>query len=171
MNRLRRIAVAASLSLGMLSMPTMALAVTEVTYALRGTEIWATSSRGVFVGVAVATGDRGVWQATIDHNPVPTLANPSPALITGGSFAFDGRVRDLAGTFDPDGGLITLESDVQPCGRQTYRVVGDLTLTSPAAGTADFEAVVTHHRYLLWGRHCITYAATVTGSVTFLLTP
>ncbi len=167
MNRLSRIALAASLSLGMLSMPTMALAATNVTYALRGSEISATVSRGVFVGVAVATDDYGTWQATIDHNPVPTSLNAS-ALVTGGSFAFDGKRRDLAGTFDP-GGSITLETDV-PCGKQTYRVVGDLTLTGPTAGTADFEAVVTHHRICLWGRP-VTYAATVKGSVTFRLTP
>ncbi|MEK6191859.1 MAG: hypothetical protein AABM41_05995 [Chloroflexota bacterium] len=167
MNRLSRIALAASLSLGMLSMPTMALAATDVTYALRGSEIAATEFTGVFVGVAVATDDYGTWQATIDHDSVPTKKNKS-AEVTGGSFAFDGELRDLAGTFDP-GGSITLETDVQPCGKQTYRVVGDLTLTGPTAGTADFEAVVTHHRIFLWG-HCITYAATVKGSVTFHLT-
>lgn len=166
MNRLSRIALAASLSLGMLSMPTMALAATKVTYALSGTEIWATEFTGVFVGVAVAKDDYGPWQATIDHTLVPTSVGAS-AEVTGGSFAFDGRLRDLAGTFDP-GGSITLETDV-PCGNQTYRVVGDLTLTGPTAGTADFEAVVTHHRICLWGRP-ITYAATVEGSVTFRLT-
>ena len=165
--RLSRIALAVSLSLGMLSMPTMALAATNVTYALRGGEISATASRGVFVGVAVATDDYGTWQATIDHTLVPTSVGAS-AEVTGGSFAFDGRLRDLAGTF-VTGGSITLRTDV-PCGKQTYSVVGDLTLTGPTAGTANFEAVVTHHRICLWGRP-ITYAATVKGSVTFLLTP
>jgi hypothetical protein len=161
MDRFRRLAIAASLSLALVGVPAMTLAATQVTYAVSGVEYAATTTVGSFAGVAVATDDYGTWQATIAHSPL----NSSPATITGGTFTLDGKVRDLAGTFVT--GSITLLTTVT-CGKQTYSVSGSLNVTAGGSGTADFGAVLTHYRFCLWG-HPITYAATVKGSVTFHL--
>lgn len=175
MNRFRRLTIAVSLSLALVSVPAMALATTDVTYAISGVEYAATTTVGSFAGVAVTVpaGDYGTWQATIFHDTLPTTTPPPnpTAKITGGSFTLDGKVRDLAGTITS--GSITQTEGFTGCGRQTYNVVGTLT---PAAGTitafvtASFGAVLTHYRiWLWWVRQCKTYAATVKGSVTFTL--
>jgi hypothetical protein len=157
MNRFRKLALALSLSLALVSVPAMALAA-DATYAISGIEYAATATVGSFAGVAFAADDYGTWRATIAH----TSLDSSPASITGGSFVLDGRVRDLAGTFD-NGGSITQTGGFTGCGKQTYSVAGTLN-----AGAAAFGAILTHYRIWLWGR-CITYAATVKGSVSFHL--
>ncbi len=164
MHRMHRLAVAASLSLALIAIPAVALASTNVTYAVSGAEYAATSTVGSFAGVAVAVDDYGVWQATVVHGPLPTTVSGS-AAITGGSFTLDGRVRDLTGSFA--GGSVTLLT-TSSCGKQTYWVAGQLNLTSGGSGTADFASLLTHYRFSLFGR-CITYAATIKGSVTFHL--
>jgi hypothetical protein len=164
MLRLRRLAAAASLSLAVIALPTVVLASTDVTYAVSGAEYAATTTVGSFAGVALASDDYGVWQAVVVHNPLPTTTGASTA-ITGGTFSLEGRVRDLAGGFT--GGSVTLTSD-SACARQTFSVDGQLTLTAGGTGTADFAAQLTHYRIYLFGR-CITYGATVKGTVTFHL--
>ena len=164
MNRFRRTILAASLGLTLMSAPAMALAATDVTYAISGVEYAATDTTGSFFGFALAADDYGTWLATIDHAALPTSVNGT-ANITGGAFALDGKIRDLAGAVD-NGGLITLLT-TSPCGKQTYSVVGALTLAG-GAGSATFNAVLTHFRTLLRGR-CITFAATVKGAVAFHL--
>jgi hypothetical protein len=164
MDRFRRMLLAASLGLTLVCVPTIALATTN-TYSISGVEYAATTYVGSFAGVAVAADDYGTWKATILHDELPTV--PGTAGITGGSFALDGKVRDLAGTVN-SGGVITLLT-TSDCGKQTYSVVGSLTLAANA-GWAGFNAVLTHYRIWLWG-HCITYAATVKGYVAFHLTP
>ena len=157
MNRFRRLSIAVSLSLALVSVPAMALGA-DATYAVAGVEYAATDTVGSFAGVAAAADDYGTWQATIVH----TSLSGGTAVITGGSFALDGRVRDLAGTFDT-GGSIVQTGGFSGCGNQTYSVAGTLNL-----GSAAFSAVLTHFRIWLWG-HCITYAATVKGFATFHL--
>jgi len=159
MNRFHRLAIAASLSLALVGVPAISLATTPVTvtYAISGFEYAATTNVGSFAGAAVAADDYGTWQATINHDPLDSIA----PTITGGSFTLSGKVRHLAGTFD-SGGPITLLTNIS-CGKQTYSVDGTLNV-----GRATFHAVLTHYRFCLWG-HPITYAATVTGWVTFLL--
>lgn len=164
MTRLRKMAVALSLIVGLVSMPAVALATTNVTYGVSGVEYAATETVGSFAGVAWASDDAGTWQTTVVHGPLPTGVGLS-AAITGGSFAVNGAVRDLAGGID--GGSIKLLT-TSTCGRQTYSVVGHLVLTSGGSGDADFATVLTHYRIFLFGR-CITYAATVRGGVTFHL--
>jgi len=77
----------------------------------------------------------------------------------------DGQIRDMAGAIN--GGTLTLLT-TSSCGRQTFRVLAHLTLTSGGTGDADAAMLLTHYRLLFLG-HCITYAATVQGSVTFHL--
>lgn len=158
MGRFRRMFVALSLGLALISVPTISLATTEVTYSISGVEYAATTTVGSFAGVALAADDFGTWQATIVH----TSLSGGTATITGGSFALNGNVLDLAGTFD-NGGSITQTGGLLGCGKQTYSVAGTLN-----AGSAVFGAVLTHYRVWLWGR-CITYAATVKGLATFHL--
>lgn len=161
MNRFSRLTIAVSLSLALVGVPAMTLAATDVTYALKGVEYAATPSVGSFAGVTVAADDYGAWQATIVHESLDS----SPTAITGGSFALDGHVRDLAGTIT--GGSITLLT-TSSCGKQTYSISGSFAVSAGGSGTAAFTAVLTHYRVRIWG-HCVTYAATVNGSVTFHL--
>jgi len=165
MHRMHRLAVAASLSLALIAIPAVAVANTDVTYAIRGAEYAATPTVGSFAGIAVAADDYGAWKATVVHDLLPTVVGSSAPINPCGSFTLDGRVRDLAGAFL--GVSVTLLSD-SSCGKQTYSVAGQLNLTAGGPGTADFGALLTHHRIFLFGR-CITYAATVKGSVTFAL--
>jgi hypothetical protein len=164
MQRLRSLAFAAGLALTLVNMPATALAASDVTFRLAGNEVFATSSKGIFVGVAAASDDVGVWQATVLHGALPTSVG-STAAVVGGSFALNGRVRDLAGAVN--GGSIRLLT-TSACGNQTYRVIGSVAVTQGATGTASFNTVLTHYRIPLWGR-CITYGASVTGGVSFHL--
>jgi hypothetical protein len=164
MNRFRRLAIAAGLSLAVVSVPAISLATTptNVTYAISGFEYGATPTVGSFAGFAVAADDYGPWQATIVHT---SLSSGTATITAAGSFALYGKVRHLAGTFA--NGSITQTGGFTGCGQQTYSVIGHLILAA-GAGAADFGAVLTHYRIWLWGQ-CITYAATVKGSVIFSL--
>jgi hypothetical protein len=132
-------------------------------YTLSGFEIAATSTVGTFVGVGTTADDAGAWSATINH----TMLTGGTATITGGTFAYNGIVRHIAGTFT--GGSLTqtsCSSGSSPCANQTYAVTGSLTLTAPGPGTGKFKAILTHYRLRLFGQ-CIVYAATVKGGARF----
>ena len=166
MNRFRRLAIATSLTLTLVSVPAFTLGTTDLPYAISGVEYAATSAVGSFAGVTVAADDYGTWRATIAHDALPTTLFASSSVTpSGSSFALDGKVRDLAGGFAS--GSITLLT-TSTCSKQTYAVTGSLNLTAGGSGTADFAATLTHYRIWLWGR-CITYGATVKGLVTFHL--
>jgi hypothetical protein len=137
--------------------PAAALASTSVTYGVRGAEVYATATRGVFVGVSWTADDGGTWRAVVDHTPFDAQRN---AVIVGGSFSMDGLKRDASGTFTS--GQVTLTAADPGCGRETFGVVGAMDLAG--GGTGDFNAALTHYRTSIFGR-CITYAATVNGSV------
>lgn len=145
-----------------LAASTFATSPVSFTYKLSGVEIGATSTVARFVGVGVAADDVGTWSASVNHTGLTAGA----ATIEGGTFAYDGTVRDIAGTFT--GGSLTQTSGFTGCTNQTYLVTGSLGLTSPSAGTGTFTAVLTHHR--VWVRlfnRCIVYSATVKGEATF----
>lgn len=161
---LRRLGVAAGLTLALAALPTPAVGTTTVSYAVRGAEYAATSTVGSFAGAAVASGDYGVWQATVVHGALPTSVLGS-TTITGGRFDLEARVRDMTGSFV--GGSVTLLT-TSACGQQTYWVAGSLVLTAGGSGTAAFGALLTHYRISLFGR-CFTYGARVKGSVTLHL--
>jgi len=161
--RLRILFLAITTAITITAVPAVALAATAVPYAVSGFEYAATATAGSFAGAAAAPDDLGTWRATVVHGPLPV--NPGgTAPVTGGTFGLNGHLRDLAGGLD--GGTITLLT-TSSCGKQTYSVTGHLILAS-GMGDASFGMVLTHYRLRLFGS-CITYGATVQGSVTFHL--
>jgi len=163
--RLQIFFLATFTALGITTAPGVAAAASTVTYAVSGFEYAATPTVGSFAGAAATPDDFGTWQATVVHGPLP-VDQGGTASVTGGTFGLDGQARDLAGGID--GGTIMLLT-TSTCGRQTYSVTGHLTLAPSGTGDATFAMLLTHYRLRLFGR-CISYAATVQGSVTFNLT-
>ena len=162
LRRLRILFLATMVAVAITAVPAVAFATTTVTYGVSGFEYAATTTAGSFAGAAAAPDDLGTWRATVLHGALP--GNPGgTAPVTGGTFALDGHTRDLTGGMD--GGTITLLT-TSGCGRQTYSVTGHLTLAPGGTGDASFAMFLTHYRLSLFGR-CITYGATVQGSVTF----
>ena len=164
MNRFRRLTIAVSLSLALVSVPAMALATTRVTYFISGVELpGATDTVGSFAGVAFAFApfDYGTWQATIVHDATTIYATDG---TTTSSFALDGKVRDVQGVFT-GGSLTKTGGFIGDCPKETFTVVGALALDG--GGTGWFSATLTHYRKVLSVVGCTTYFATVRGSVTF----
>jgi hypothetical protein len=140
----------------------VAAASTSISYEVRGVEVYATATRGVFTGVAWAADDYGSWYAVVDHSVFDAART---ATITGGTFYLNGYRRDVSGTFD-SGGTVQLRSADLGCGREVFDVDGTLTLAG--GGTGVFDATLVHYRRSLFGR-CITYSATVSGTVALTL--
>jgi hypothetical protein len=131
--------------------------------SIAGTEVAFTSTQGRFVGTA--SGDLpGAWQAVVDHTPL----DPN-ATITGGTFTLatvlNGSGVTVLGTF-AQGGTITRIKAGTGCRDQVYTVADTLTDVGVGGGTGTgaVTATLTHHRTRILG-HCITYAATVVGTV------
>lgn len=122
-----------------------------------GAEVAATSTQGTFAGAA-SGGLPGSWVAVVDH----TVLSPS-ATITGGTFVFQTQSGSrIDGTFDPKG-TVSFISGSAGCTNQTYSVKDSLTFAKGATGT--FTAVLTHYRTIFFGT-CVTYGASVAGSLT-----
>ena len=155
---------AAALLLGSMLAANVAIAAasTSISYQVRGVEVYATATRGVFTGVAWAADDYGDWYAVVDHSAFDAART---ATITGGTFDLNGHRRDVSGTFD-SGGTVLLRWADSGCGREVFDVDGTLTLAG--GGTGVFDATLVHYRTSLFGR-CITYGATVSGTVAFTL--
>lgn len=144
------------------------VAASTLTYAISGVEYAATDKQAKFAGVAVAPDDYGTWNAVVDHT---VLSTSGGATITGGTFSYDGKVRDIAGTFNNTDGTLTLTGALPGCSKQTFAVYAPLTVTVTPGDTAAsglFSGTLTHYRMKLFGQ-CIPYAATVKGSVAFTL--
>jgi hypothetical protein len=156
-SRLTRHVAGPLLGLLLVLQPVTALGATTVTYGVSGAEVYATATRGVFVGVGWAADDYATWKAVVDHTPFDADRN---AVITGGSFSLDGLKRDATGTFTS--GSVTLTWAAPGCGNETFSVVGSFAIAG--GGDGDFKATLKHYRTSIWGR-CVTYAATVSGSV------
>jgi hypothetical protein len=139
-----------------------AAAAGSYTDSITGVEVAATSTEGTFAGSASGALP-GYWQATVDH----TKLSPN-ATITGGSFSVDtylnGTLAEVDGTFA--GGTVTLENPTKRCVNQYYDINGSLTHVGIGGGDGSglFTAVLTHYRTRLFG-YCVTYSASVTGSV------
>ena len=140
-------------------------AASSVVYSIAGVETGFTDTSSSFAGAAVATDDAGLWQAVVDRTPFDAERN---ALITGGAFRLDGRVRDLQGVIS-SGTITNLKSN---CRRELFAIEGDIALVdtngTPTGGTGHFSATLTHYLARLNGE-CVIYFATVDGSVTFTL--
>ncbi|HET9082072.1 MAG TPA: hypothetical protein VFO01_16370 [Trebonia sp.] len=143
--------------------PTAAKAATASSDSISGLEYAATSAQGRFVGIASGALP-GAWSVTVDHTPLG-----ASAAITGGNFhlatRLDGTLTVVTGDFTR--GTVTRLSGFTGCASQRYTVngvLGDVGLGSAGRGTGTFAATLTHYRTKIFG-HCVTYSATVSGSL------
>lgn len=159
MRSLRWIVPALVAVVAMLLVPGSATAATTYRDQVKGFEYSATPTVGKFAGTA--TGQLpGAFNATVVHDLLsPTVGDP--VAITGGSFALY-SFRTITGTFKA-GGTITLLETLPNCGNEKYRVEGPLGLAS--GGSGNFTVTLTHLRTPVGGG-CLTYGATVAGSLT-----
>jgi len=161
----RRLCVAIGVTAAITVFAAPAWSQSHVTYSLAGVETAATSTRGTFVGVALAGDDFGRWGAVIQHDP---LNSPSP-LVTGGGFAINGQVRDLQG-FITAGTIRRLGGS---CRQETFAVTGGVLLVDgfgvPNGGSGAFGVKLTHYGFGLPGGGCFTFFATVEGLTTLAL--
>ena len=152
--------------------PTPAIAGPEPSlhdYPLAGLEIRATSVLGTFVGGAGDSSPGGMlWKAVVRHTPLTRTA-ASPALIIGGGVQLQlwsqEGLSQTSRIFS--GGTITYAADRSSgsaCGQQVFHVSATLATTNASDDSGLLEAYLTHHRRSVFG-HCITYAATVRGSL------
>jgi hypothetical protein len=132
-----------------------------------GYEFYATSTEGQFAGSA--SGDLpGSWSADVLHTPLS--GSPQTAAIDGGTFDLYTRLHNqstlISGTFT--GGSVTQTGGFADCSNETYSVNGLLGGVGIAGksdhGSGTFSAVLTHYRFSLFG-DCVTYAASISGSV------
>ena len=154
---LNRVCVAVAVTAGLTLLAAPASAQTEeIAYALAGVEIVAEPNEGTFVGVAIGPDDFGTWGAVVDHYPLD-----GSVPITGGSFAINGQVRDLAGSIT-DGQVTRLGGS---CRRETFDVTGHVALFQGGIGA--FAIRLTHYGQRVPGGGCVTFFATVEGLITF----
>jgi hypothetical protein len=136
---------------------------TATTYRVAGAEIFATSTEGVFVGTASRSGGvAGTWYADVLHDPL----DPHGA-ITGGSFGMLLASAPHVITGDFRSGWVGQRAAGRRCTDQTYSVTGRLRPVTAGSRTTSgtFSVILTHLRTPVLGR-CVTYGATVGGSVT-----
>ena len=143
--------------------PAAAVAATTSSASISGFEYAATSAQGRFVGIASGALP-GAWSVTVDHTPLRTSA-----AITGGDFQLatrlDGTLTAVTGDFTR--GTVRQLSGFTGCANRRYAVhgvLGDVGSGSAGRGTGTFAAMVTHYHTKIFG-HCVTYAASVSGSL------
>jgi hypothetical protein len=143
--------------------PAAARAATTSSDSISGFEYAATSAQGRFVGIASGALP-GAWSVTVDHTPLGTSA-----AMTGGALhlvtRLDGTLTAVTGDFTR--GTVRQLSGFTGCASQRYAVhgvLGDVGPGSAGRGTGTFAATLTHYRTKIFG-HCVTYAASVSGSL------
>jgi hypothetical protein len=147
----------------------IANASTTTTYddSLSGVEYYATPTLGAFTGTA--SGDLpGTFDTQVQHTPLTTTAT-----ITGGSFTLytiiGNALATVSGQFKD--GLVTQTDKMKGgCRNQHYAVTGALQnvgVGGAGTGTGSFDATLTHYRVRV-GRECITYFATIAGTVSLI---
>ena len=165
---MRVVLAAAVAAVAIAVLPATAAAQTTYNDQIVGAEIAATSTQGTFVGRA--RGDLpGAWKAVVQHTPL------SPGgTITGGSFSlwtlFGGAPARVRGNVS--GGTITQTNAGAGCTNQTYDVTGTLANVSVASvsnGTGSFAVVLTHYRAAFPFFGCVTYSASVAGTLSLTL--
>ncbi|HSH21609.1 MAG TPA: hypothetical protein VK992_03200 [Candidatus Caenarcaniphilales bacterium] len=150
-----------------LVVPGLARGAAFETYSVTGYEVWFTPTVGTFVGTGGGSvGTLSAWQSSIEHSVV---ISPT-GTITGGwatLYRLDG-VR-ISGYFSD--GTVQQTYDGPDCTDESHAVTGSLTSVSrsdsAAVGTGVFEATLVHHRAWFFGR-CISYSASVTGTISLL---
>ena len=148
----------------LLTWPAAAIAAATSSDSISGLEYAATSTQGRFVGIASGALP-GAWSVTVSHTPLGISAT-----ITGGDFHLvtrrDGTLNAVTGDFT--GGTVKQLSGFTGCVNRRYAVngvLGDLGFGSAGHGTGTFAAMLTHYRTNIFG-HCVTYSASVSGSLT-----
>jgi hypothetical protein len=140
----------------LLLVPGSALANRAYTVQVTGIEYSATATVGKFAGAATGRLP-GTWQARVVHEPITAARN---APITSGSFQLYSHTK-ITGRF-VDGGVRRLNTP-RTCADERFDVRGNLALDG--GGTGQFTVLLTHLRTTV-GARCVTYAATVEGTLT-----
>jgi hypothetical protein len=147
--------------------PASVLAAQTYSDTTRGYEYYATSTDGKFAGTASGALP-GDWNAGIQHTPLCLSCTPT-ATIAGGSFALATILNSLptlvTGRFT--GGTVQVTNVGANCTNQTFAVNGVLGSVGPwysGSGSGTFSATLTHYRYRIF-TSCITYSASVTGTI------
>jgi hypothetical protein len=146
----------------------------STSFAVTGSEYAFTSTVGSFAGTGFGNlGDVAFfWNTTVVHD---ALGSTPPIWIDGGSLKIDtvgptGK-DEITASFVYHGGTITQTVPGTNCTNQKYSVVGlldNVATNTTAGGTGNFSVTLTHHRARFPIVGCTTYAATVSGSATFM---
>jgi hypothetical protein len=148
-----------------LATPAVATAATSYTDSVYGAEYSATSTQGKFGGTAYGALP-GAWAATVNH----TVLNPS-GVVTGGDMSLTTALNGSPALVDGDvtGGAVTRKNPGSTgCVNQYYAVnltLGNLTANGAGNGSGSFAGTLTHYRRSVLGS-CVTYSATISGSLT-----
>jgi hypothetical protein len=151
--------------------PTAATAASSYTDTISGYEYYATSTDGKFAGNASGALP-GSWNADVQHTAL-CISCTTTATITGGSVQLTTTLNSIptliTGSFSD--GTVQVINPGAGCTKQTFAVNGNLENVGPwstGTGTGAFTAVLTHYRHSVFG-YCVTYGASVTGTLTLNL--
>jgi hypothetical protein len=164
---------------------TTSAAATEHTTLVSGFEMYATSSQGRFSGTATGQGQNGVsggWSIVVDHSSLDPCfrmrLGETCATVSGGSFTLtetSPTVELITGQFDSPGEVVPPQTNQiqllnrgDNCTTQLFKITDGLknvgTGSQRSSSGSSFVGYLWHHQRSFWGR-CITYAATVQGTV------
>jgi hypothetical protein len=136
---------------------------------IAGVEVAATSTQGTFVGVASGALP-GAWNAVVVHGPLPTTVGATAAISTGTfqlATVIGGTPETVDGSVDANSTGITMLNAGVGCTNQKFQISDTLSGVGPGGGTGSgvVLAQLVHHRTVIFG-HCVTYAATIGGTIT-----
>jgi hypothetical protein len=146
----------------------VAAAATTYSDSVSGFEYSATSTQGKFTGTASGALPGG-WAATVNH----TALNPS-ATVTGGDMSLATVLNGTAALVQGavyGGAVDRLNPYATGCVNQYYGVrltLVNVTVNGAGSGTGSFAGTLTHYRRSVLGT-CLTYSATISGSLTVTL--
>jgi hypothetical protein len=164
---------------------TTSVAATEHTTVVSGFEMYATSSQGRFSGTATGQGANGVsggWSIVVDHSSLDPcfrmkLGEPCAVVYDGGFSLAETSptIQLITGQFDSPGAVrapqtnqLQLLNRGDNCTDQVFKITDGLsnvgTGSQRSSVGSSFVGYLWHHQRSFWGR-CITYAATVQGTV------
>jgi hypothetical protein len=174
MNRTLLCFAALAAAAGAFAVPEAALAAPASTsFAVAGSEFAFTSTVGSFAGTGLGNhGDVATfWKATVVHD---ALGSTPPIFIDGGTVSMSTAgptgTDTITGSFVYHGGTITQTDPGTNCTNQKYSVAGlldNVSTTTTSGGSGSFNVTLTHYRARFPFLGCVTYAATVAGTVVF----
>lgn len=158
-------------ALALLVAPATAAAAQTYNDTISGFEYAFTSTEGNFAGTASGALP-GSWSADVVHTPLCLSCTPT-ATVTGGSFslatAHNGLPALVTGAFV--GGTVQVMNVGANCTNQTFAVnglLGNVGWWSSGSGRGVFATTLTHFRRSILG-HCVTYGASVGGTLSLTL--